>query len=123
MVRKNLKMKWKHFPTWLKGGILVVSIQIILLIFVWLIFLIILIISSLTNYIPSMEVREFLLGIILLGHLIAFFPGAVLFELGLRVEILFVVESVIIYFLIGALIGWIVGKVKRKKGCEGCERV
>ena len=46
--------------------------------------------------------------------MVAFSPGAILWSIGIRNEFLQLIVSVFVYFLIGSLMGWIVGKIKSK---------
>ncbi len=104
-------MKWKDFPTWLKGGIIGVIIGI-------LTFLVGYFYQELTkDKIRTMLVVEKRLWLIIL----IFFPVLIsllileLMGIGDKYLVIVLLLSLIIYFLIGAFIGWIVGKIKPKK--------
>jgi len=102
-------MGWKQLSSWLKGGIILSSFYII----VYLIFLIIKIIMPCENSglfgFCSYELIFLLFSI----------PGLAISSF-LRIEnsqnnILFLIITILLYFIIGAAIGSIIGKIKNKR--------
>ena len=99
-------MGWKDWPYWLRGGIIVVLIPVI-------IFLIVLIFEK----ISSSRDPTYYQG----TH--GTLAGYLLIALGLPINIIaptlgegtFIFLTAIMYFVIGAIIGLIVGKIKSKK--------
>ena len=93
-------MGWKNLSSWLKGGIIFVSVYIVL-------------------FFTLFKIDDF-------GIITAIFsPGIWLYDLytlitgyGIRMNAnlkytLFIVISILGWFIIGALIGWLVGKFKK----------
>lgn len=108
-------MGWKSWPYWVKGGIIVT--------FLWIIaFLII-----------NIGIKAFGAVLIIWGagaiilqifdkncSLLAGFGGETSKCLlgqtgGISYTIFLILSNLIIYFIIGAIIGWIIGKIKSKK--------
>jgi hypothetical protein len=96
-------MGWKEWPTWLKGGVIGLILSVL-----FLIGLIICASSSLgsgsygcINFIFPLFFGAFMASILNIQNK---FVGY--FVIGFT--------NLIIYFLIGALIGWIVGKIKNR---------
>ena len=94
-------MKWKKLPSWVKGGIIGGIIGIIPLIYV-VIWLVILKNSTLSDIV--------LFPVNLVDNLLSTF----LYSGGDMGGIIVLFIAPIFYFLIGALIGFIVGKLKKK---------
>ena len=100
-------MNWKKWPYWLRGGVILFILGIILNIIGW--------IAELKNVSPVTK------G---LGYAVVNLPvlfivtlvSRILKPLGLPLGLFFsnIMVLLIIYFLIGALIGWIIGKIKSK---------
>ena len=111
-------MGWKDLPSWLKGGVIFSSIVLIF-------YLIALVGENITNGFGGLDfiiVPVFLLLVLLSAPLIFIFSKLGLFNLffnsgemfGSSPKLLGGIALLIFYFLIGALIGWIVGKIKSK---------
>lgn len=97
----NLK-KWKNWPYWFKGGITVVSVYILFIILILAIY------KPFFDSCGHMGCNSDWI-IILSGFPTIFIPLQYHFMLGVSVLAFFQ------YFLIGALIGYIYGKIKSKK--------
>ena len=96
-------MKWKNWPYWLKGGVIggIIPLGGILI-----------------GYLGHESIISGLL------YLLFAFPVAIILGCGLenpnticslKATPFIIILSTIIYFLLGAIIGWIVGKIKNKK--------
>lgn len=96
--RRENKMTWKNWPVWLKGG-LIGAIA----------FLAFAITSVITNNPFLRSVGEFLEGIYLVRALLT---GTII---ELKIYWFGWIYSILVWFLIGALIGRIISKVKGKK--------
>ena len=103
-------MSFKDLPSWLKGGIIGGSIGVILSVFIllikmssfigWIVLPLLLFYLVAPNCSPKCSA-----GICPNPNYCSFLA-----------PVLIVIFSVICYFLFGALIGWIVGKIKSSKG-------
>jgi len=91
-------MGWKELPAWIKGGIILGVLDIILVLYV--------IISS-----HPLDAQLLALGIVQ-------FPSLFLFSwLGQNyTQNIYIISlgGILTWFLIGAIIGWIVGKIRNK---------
>ncbi len=108
-------MGWKNWPAWVKGGV----------IGFFSVFLLILIIRFFLNSVSALGDSPGPLYLLLgkVYFIIYFIPGTLLLKIpfmGLLGyfnffgELLTIFICSLFYFLIGALIGWIVGKIKSK---------
>ena len=110
-------MGWKNWPYWARGGIL--SITGILLISIIIGF----IVAIIYNNIPDLEKGFFLTFFIIFSSAILLLPSFLLGILGsspgsFGLEGNFIVAllvSLFTWFIIGALIGFIIGKIKSSK--------
>lgn len=99
-------MKFKNFPNWLKGGIIASLIQVVLLLIMGIIVLL--------GWIGV--IQDPVWGLLILPPIIiAFFPGMLLLFAGIESKFLQIIVSIILYFLIGSLLGWMVSRVRLKK--------
>lgn len=106
-------MGWKNWSYWLKGGIVAVIISIILLIIPFLLFLFITVdgyIGTIFFYIYFISLRISIFP----AFLMRFVQGAS-DSSAINVTMLIVIISLITWFVIGAIIGWIYGKIKLKR--------
>ena len=88
-------MGWRNWPSWLKGGVIGISL-----------FLLYLLISIISSDLLQLGERAFVLALplfLIAGEGI----GTSDFLLGL-------IFTIIIYFILGAFIGWIVGKIRNR---------
>lgn len=102
-------MNWKNWPYWLKGGWMLSVINLGLIII---------------SYILPSPMFSFKFGYFTIGDLFSF-PALLMWEgsqeifslvINRPLQYLFIILiSSIEYFIIGALIGWIYGKIKSKK--------
>jgi VIT1/CCC1 family predicted Fe2+/Mn2+ transporter len=98
-------MIWKDWPYWLKGGIVATLIPI-------LVFVVNLVIDVLVP--PKGETFLFFFLIVATPALPifnAFFKSSIPYNI---TYIIFVVAILVMYFIVGSVIGWIVGKRKTK---------
>jgi len=106
-------MGWKSWPSWLKGGI-------IGLIFALIVSGAVIILDSLfRNWLNSGGIIPLLLLVFnIIGVIIIFSMGIGAagsnFNLNFLGYSIVLFSSLISYFVIGALIGWIIGKIKKK---------
>lgn len=98
-------MEWKNYPIWLRGGIIAAIVGII-----W--FVLGLVFGNL-GFCSIVGGKVNYCGV----FAIFFIPSLLLaiFSLTGRGILIAVISTILIYFLIGAFIGWIVGKIKHKK--------
>ena len=101
-----MKKLWKNLPYWLEGGLISVGA-------IMIIYLAMMAIASLTLLlnIPFLIITmSAIIGII---HFFLFLPGEILFFLSdgiLSSRVTIYGSTILFYFIIGSIIGWIVGK-------------
>lgn len=105
-------MGWKTWPYWLKGGIICLIIVILLTIIGVGIFYLLGLVFQISGIIPLFSFiiaisPGLFIGITLLGMSFKSFSGID--------AIITIIISIIIYFIFGTFIGWIVGKVKSRR--------
>ena len=104
----NIKNWFKSKPHWLSGGIILASIYFAL-------FLLGILLSPLSAIHSAVE--EIIVALIIVISIPSIWVMALFPELsyteGIGLE--FFIGALITYFLIGAIIGWIYGKIKSKK--------
>ncbi|MBX4196291.1 hypothetical protein KW805_01760 [Candidatus Pacearchaeota archaeon] len=107
-------MGWKNKPTWLKGGIIAATIFILSL---FIIYVLSLINDQLDDLflIPAIPIA-IVEGILMPG---CGFGGSILsgspyYCIESQSYFIQVMAGLIVYFILGALIGWIYGKIKNK---------
>ncbi len=93
-----IKMGWKQWPYWMKGGFSIIGILIILLIIPDIIFPV------------GGEVSYSMMTWFLISSPVRF----ILDNIGLR-DSNSTIMNIIFYFLLGALIGFIISKIKQKR--------
>ena len=104
-------MTWNDLPSWLKGGIIAVLLF-------GLVYIISLGVLVLLIFLTPPEVvfrYVIVLGII---NFFLLYPGFILFSLSkgiLSSAVISFCVSILTYFLIGALVGWIIGKIRSKE--------
>ncbi len=108
-------MGWKNLPYWLKGGILGAVISVI--------FFIPLVLEGMIVRLRFPKWFEFVFGML---HLPAVYIGLGIIGATSKYEIWFFYllgffVDLLIYFLIGAFIGWIIGKIKYERIVGGGE--
>jgi hypothetical protein len=98
-------MGWKEWPSWVKGGVISIYVTFSLIIIGFLVSIIypeilkILVIFFIwIHYIIPLEANNMGTGFIIMGIILISSP----------------ILSLLFFFLIGALIGWIYGKIKNK---------
>ena len=104
------KMGWKKWPSWLKGGVIGVII-ILVLSFIIGIFLMI---NGDTHIIRSLFFSFLLPGAIFIGVINFIRFGYETPDSSFLDYLFIVVISIALYFILGALIGWIVGKIRNR---------
>lgn len=87
-------MGWKSLPTWLKGAIIFVILDIILIIFAYL--------SSSPGEGVNLTLNLFQIPL-------------TFFTQRLQNNFIVIIGGLISYFIIGSIIGWIISKIKSKK--------
>jgi len=97
-------MGWKNWPSWLKGGVIGITLYVLIGIFIWF----------LEGKMDAGGMRGFFSFIYFLT------PGLFIFGYNfdgpiVPIYTLSIILSIASYFLVGALIGWIIGKLKSKK--------
>lgn len=104
-------MRWKNLASWLKGGIIGVSLYGIITLFTFLI-----------NQVSSADIIIILGNVFILlsipGILISFlFFGRydAMYYTSTPKLLVIIISSLFVYFLVGAIIGLIAGKIKRGK--------
>lgn len=85
----------KKLPSWLKGGLTGVIIDVILIVFAFLF---------------SSPADADTLALNLVQYPLTFFTGSIFNN-----NFILVVGGLIVYFIIGAIIGWIIRRLKNKK--------
>lgn len=102
-------MSWKNWPSWLKGGVIAIEIDLIILVILF----IGLFISSGEEF--MYDVFFPLLGITqLFISSFLYFTGGIGEALDIFIKIS-ILSGLVTWFLIGALIGLVVGKIKENK--------
>lgn len=104
-------MGWKNLPYWLKGGVIFLVISIFLHLFIKLLYVLTPIVGiSFLIWYPLSWILYFLPSLIIFWNSI--------FEPDTFIPIVSgtnVIHVFIFYFIIGAIIGWIYGKIKSRK--------
>lgn len=101
-------MGWKNWPSWLRGGIIISSVYILLLLWVF--------IGAMGINLGTNLATKFSANIFMLPVFLIFSLFKSILKIGdLAILIISAFLSIILYFIIGALIGLIVGKIKRGK--------
>lgn len=100
--------------TWLKGGIILSGIVFILTI-----------ISLLLRFIGNGNLADSFAIPLFIGFIIGllFFGLNMNFEPTLSENIIFTLLSLILYFIIGALIGWLISKFKKPQNIKGVNNI
>ena len=94
-------MGWKNLSYWLKGGIIGIIVLIILLII---------------GFILDLTIQSSFFPYTLMMIFIPLIPFVLIIEaFGIGFEDVIFFITLPAYFIIGAVIGWIVGKIKSKK--------
>ena len=109
----KLKKWWKKRPSWLKGGIL--SIGLITITFV-----VFLMIETITNFISPCQDCFARTPFGYIALILVLVPASWIELIGINqyfhfLKYFYIPFSILTYFLIGALIGWIDNKIKKNK--------
>ena len=102
---------WKNWPNWLKGGIIAVSINLILMI-------IAIIYALIAN--ASRDAIIYLIGLVQIPSFIAVWYASYTNTDSLFEGIIALMLGLTGYFLEGVIIGWLIGKIKSKIKSERC---
>jgi len=98
-------MGWKEWPAWLKGGVILASFMFVIEVFV-------LIIGSLIECAGTAGTSIGTLCLLLQYLSFAIIPAFFL-EFANIHPVFVVLYLIVFWFLIGSLIGWIIGKIKK----------
>ena len=103
-------MRWKDWPYWLKGGIILLVIYVIFTVPLLLSY------NQQTSKFNDNPISSILLIVNIMGGILLLLSGtiSVFGDVTLKSIISLIVINSILYTLIGALIGWIYGKIKNK---------
>ena len=96
-------MGWKNWPYWLKGGIIATLIYIIVSVYT----------LPQLNLPTPLGIKQ-LLGLILFPSYLVYFIIGAFIRVTSTTIILIDIISIPLYFIIGAIIGLIYGKIKKK---------
>ena len=115
-------MGWKNWPSWLKGSLILSGLYLILFIILSLVIspLIKGIYGGIIGYANYILLYIVFPVINIVGMTIIHYIGITIFpnSLGLLYNFYIVLNVIInlaLYFVIGALIGWYIGKIRQKK--------
>jgi hypothetical protein len=104
-------MGWKNWPSWLKGGVILASINLIIL-------LIILVLSKIifgpaqSNGSPAWFAPIIFLFLVIISIPAELLGNYFRSDMGFP-NSLGLIVSIIFYFIVGAIIGWLIGKFKK----------
>ena len=101
-------MGWKNLPSWLKGGIIAVGLE--------LLFFIIFLITEIQIFESSLSSLNSVFGILSMPLSILFWGLLFGDDITSTMIYLSYILNIVLYFIIGVLISWFYSKLKKSEG-------